>query len=173
MKNDQMRRALEDKGFKESNPSSNPKSGKHDGRRRNDKKIYWRLSEDYLKDGYFDQNNCLWQELITDRADEIAKGLSYSRPELKNHQMRRFYSHIRKAKAKLDATGNWNCVKIDVLSLQSFIAEAKAKKKVPEAFYDFMVRNLEATKNEQDFVKGFLPHFQAVVGFYAFHKPRD
>ena len=44
-------------------------------------------------------------------------------------------------------------------------AFGKMPPKIPEIFHDFIKSNVAAVKNEKDFLKGFLPHFEALVGF--------
>ena len=132
------------------------------------------LPKEYLKQGYFDSNGVLFERYLKRNgdADDIAKGLSSFR-DFKNHQLRRFYGHIRAADNILKMTGNFPAVKVELQKLAAFVAEAYGKKKVPKIFYDFINKNIEYIKTEMDFREGFLAHFQAVVGFFTYYKPKE
>lgn len=131
------------------------------------------LPDDYLKNGYFDNNNCLREELLTSSAENIARIFTEAYPKMQNHQLRRFYQHIRAADNKLTMTGDWPCVNVDVKKLASFAAEAKGKNKVPDVFNEFIKKNVDCVDSEHSFQKGFLEHFQAVVAYFTYFKPRD
>jgi CRISPR-associated protein Csm2 len=132
------------------------------------------LSPDYLQGGYFDAKGYLRERYIArgGDADGIAKQLGFDRPPMVTHQLRRFYGHVRAAENRLKMTGDFPAVYIDLKKLDSFVAEAKGKGKIPDLFYDFITKNLDAIKTEKDFMDGFLEHFQAVVGFFTFHHPK-
>ncbi len=131
------------------------------------------IPENYLKDGYFDKDNCLFEELVTTTANQIAMSFSTSYPKLKNHQLRRFYQHARAAENRLSMTHDWPSVNIDIKKLKPFVAEAKGKGKVPEVFYDFICRNIDNIIDEKSFMQGFLAHFQAVVAYFTYYNPKD
>lgn len=132
------------------------------------------LAPDYLQGGFFDENGCLRERYLAKGgdADRIAKQLGLDRPPMITHQLRRFYGHVRAAENRLKMTRNFPAVNIDLKKLDSFVAEAKGKGKIPDLFYDFITKNLDAVKTEKDFLDGFLEHFQAVVGFFTFHHPK-
>lgn len=130
----------------------------------------------YLERGYFETNGNLKERYIAKDgdADNIAKQLGLARPAMTNHQLRRFYGHVRAAATRLDMTGNFPAVYVDLKKLDPFVSEAKGKGKIPDLFYDFMIKNVKAIRpdNKEDFTKGFLEHFQAVVAFFTFHYPK-
>jgi len=132
------------------------------------------ITEGYLKDGYFDETGNLFEEYIKKGgiADLIAEVLGKEKPEMKNHQLRRFYGHVRAAENRLRMTNDFNAVYRDIKKLEPFVAEAKGKNKIPKTFYDFIMRNTNAVKNKKDFLEGFLEHFQAVVAFFTLHYPK-
>ena len=134
----------------------------------------YRLPGDYLSSGYLDDKGNLKERYIARNgdADQIAKELGNAKPAMTNHQLRRFYSHVRAAENKLRMTDNFLSVLIDLKKLDPFVAEAKGKGKIPDLFYTFMIRNLEAVKSKKDFTDGFLEHFQAVVAYFTFHHPK-
>lgn len=127
------------------------------------------LPEGYLSGCYFDENGVIHEELVSDVADSVAASFK----GLKNHQIRRFYQHVRDASNKLQMTGDWQSVNIDIKKLGAFAAEARGKGKVVESFYQFIVKNLECVKDEKSFTKGFLEHFQAVVAYFTNYNPKD
>ncbi|MFZ4437619.1 MAG: type III-A CRISPR-associated protein Csm2 [Syntrophales bacterium] len=132
------------------------------------------LPQDYLSKGYFDDKGNLFERYVVGKgdADLIAKQLGLDRPAMTNHQLRRFYRHVRAAENRLKMTDNFPAVYIDLKRLEPFVAEAKGKSKIPELFYIFMTKNLSAVKTEKDFLNGFLEHFQAVVAFFTFYHPK-
>lgn len=132
------------------------------------------LAGDYLKEGYFDQNGNLFERYLAKEgdADTIAKQLGNEKPSMTNHQLRRFYGHVRAAENRLRMTCNFPSVYVDLKKLEPFVSEAKGKGKIPDLFYNFMIRNLATVRTQKDFVNGFLEHFQAVVAFFTFHHPK-
>lgn len=131
----------------------------------------WTLPPQYLtklEKGYFDTNDYLWEDFITTMADNIARTFK----GLKNHQLRRFYGHIKAADNRLRLTGDWNAVNLDVKQLAPFVAEAKGKGKVPESFYTFIDANMKKINSRRDF-EAFVEHFQAVVAYFTYYNPKD
>ncbi len=119
--------------------------------------------------GYFDENHCLGEEYLTGMASDVAKSFG---TKLKNHQLRRFYGHIKAADNRLKMTGDWPCVKLDVKKLSALVAEAKGKDKVPDSFYKFMDANIKQIQNKNDF-EAFVEHFQAIVAYFTYHYPKN
>jgi CRISPR type III-A-associated protein Csm2 len=93
------------------------------------------------------------------------------------HQIRRFFQHCRAIEAKVRAgTATWAAEEAAFRQLDVAAADAfgKSPPKIPELFHDFVKSNVAAVKNEKDFLKGFLPHFEALVGFGSrFFKERE
>jgi CRISPR type III-A-associated protein Csm2 len=112
-----------------------------------------------------------------DRIVPIAKDMSEARPALTMHQIRRFFQHCRAIEAKVRAgTSTWRAEEAAFRQLDVAAADAfgKSPPKIPELFHDFIKSNVAAVKNEKDFLKGFLPHFEALVGFGSqFFKERE
>ncbi len=132
------------------------------------------LKPDYLQGGYFDENGYLKERYIIKGgdADSIAKRLGLETPAMTNNQLRRFYGHVRAAENRLRMTNNFSPVYLDLKKLEPLVAEAKGKRKIPDIFYDFMTKNLDSVKTKEDFIEGFMEHFQAIVGFFTFHHPK-
>jgi CRISPR type III-A-associated protein Csm2 len=106
-----------------------------------------------------------------------AKDMSEAKPPLTMHQIRRFFQHCRAIEAKVRAgTSSWPAEEAAFRQLDVAAADAfgKSPPKIPELFHDFIKSNVAAVKNEKDFLKGFLPYFEALVGFGSqFFKERE
>lgn len=143
------------------------------------------LWPDYLKGGYFDGNDESGQPKLRleyvsrEKVEALVKTMSKARPQLTMHQLRRFFQHCRAIEAKLKqqtSSSSWEVEQTSFAKLDSAAADAwgKESKKIPRLFHDFIQRNVAAVKSKEDFLKGFLPHFEALVGFGALHlKERD
>jgi CRISPR type III-A-associated protein Csm2 len=127
----------------------------------------------YLAGGYFDADRHLKPELVSRRLVEpLVSEMGRARPPLVNHQLRRFFQHCRAIEAKLKAkTSTWQAERAAFGMLDAAAADAfgKSHRKIPQLFHDFIQRNVAAVKTETDFLEGFLPHFEALVGFGAQH----
>ncbi len=123
----------------------------------------------YLEKGYFDHSGNLILDYVSrDWIVPFAHDLSSRRPPLTATQIRRFFQHCRAIEAKLRAkTSTWLAEEATFRLLDAAAADAlgKDKPKIPVLFHDFIKLNVAAVKNEKDFLKGFLPHFEALVGF--------
>lgn len=129
------------------------------------------LSDILRRSGYFDAAGNLRIEFVArQQIAPLAEAMSQGRPPLTIHQVRRFFQHCRAIEAKLRAkTSTWVTEeaafrKLDVAAADAF---AKSPPKIPELFHDFITLNVAAVKKKEDFLEGFLPHFEALVGFGA------
>jgi CRISPR type III-A-associated protein Csm2 len=127
------------------------------------------LSEILQKHGYFNKAGNLRPQFVTrDWIAPRASAMANATPPLTMHQIRRFFQHCRAIEAKLRAkTSTWEAEEAAFRHLDVAAADAfgKSPRKIPELFHEFIKRNVAAVKNEKDFLKGFLPHFEALVGF--------
>jgi CRISPR type III-A-associated protein Csm2 len=136
------------------------------------------LSEILKKHGYFNKaGNLRPQFVMRERIAPIAEAMANANPPLTMHQIRRFFQHCRAIEAKLRAkTSTWEAEEAAFRQLDVAAADAfgKSQRKIPELFHDFIKSNVAAVRDEQDFLKGFLPHFEALVGFGSqFFKERE
>ncbi len=148
---------------------------------RNDRQSEKRLDElwpNYLAGGYFDGrdekgNPKLKLEFVSrEKVEPLVKAMSQAWPQLTMHQLRRFFQHCRATEAKLKQKAtSWESEQTNFAKLDSAAADAygKTQKKIPRLFHDFIKLNVAAVNSEEDFLKGFLPHFEALVGFGAQH----
>lgn len=128
--------------------------------------------------GYFNKAGHLRPQFVTrDSIAPLARKMANAIPPLTMHQIRRFFQHCRAIEAKLRAkTSTWEAEEAAFRQLDVAAADAfgKSPRKIPELFHEFIKCNIAAVKNEQDFLKGFLPHFEALVGFGSqFFKERE
>mgnify|MGYP000244703800 CR=1 FL=1 len=127
------------------------------------------LWPDYLKDGYFDADGCLKVEYVSRKQVEpLVRGMS----DLTTHQIRRYFGHCRAIETRLRSGGaTWERVWPEVKKLDVAAADGAAKNppKIPPLFHDFIRRNVDKIRTRDDFLKGFLPHFEALVGFGQAH----
>lgn len=120
---------------------------------------------DYLTDGYFGPDGSLKIEYVSrEKVEPLAQSMS----SLTIHQVRRFFGHCRAIETRLKSGGaTWASLWPEVKKLDIAAADAAAKQppKIPGLFHDFIRRNIDKIRNEKDFLRGFLPHFEALVGF--------
>lgn len=127
----------------------------------------------YLEGGYFDEAGHLRPEYVSrEKVDPLVQEMGRARPALTTTQLRRFFQHCRAIEARIRAKqATWEAVRADFAKLDVAAADAfgKSQQKIPRLFHDFIQRNVACVKSERDFLKGFIPHFEALVGFGAQH----
>lgn len=105
--------------------------------------------------------------------DSLAEQLAYrSKPKLTTGQIRRFFNHCREIERQLNVDGeSWHQVSAGFEALCYHAQNAVATHKIPREFQDFIDKNVKrvvsAKEPERAFLDGFLPHFEALVGFGA------
>jgi len=131
----------------------------------------------YLQDGYFDADGHLRVEYVCrDKVEPLVQAMCSDRTGLTTHQVRRYFGHCRAIETRLKASGiAWAGVWPEIKKLDFAAADGAAKHppKIPPLFHDFIRRNVAAIKDQKDFVEGFLPHFEALVGFGQAHFKKD
>ncbi len=116
--------------------------------------------ESYLQPDFVSKKN----------VDPLAKQLAYRK--LTTGQMRRFFNHCREIERQLKVDGkSWHQVAAGFEALCYHSQNAVAAHKIPREFQDFIDDNVKrvgsAKEPERAFLDGFLPHFEALVGFGA------
>lgn len=145
----------------------------------------------YLEGGYFDEAGHLKPEYVSrclpgddvleeskqHGAEPLIRAMANARPALTTGQIRRFFGHCRALETKIKAGGStWESVRGEFLKLDVAAADSFGKKptpKIPELFHDFIRRNVAAVKTEKDFLHGFLPHFEALLGFGSIYIQKE
>lgn len=96
----------------------------------------------------------------------FAREMAQASPHLTPHQLRRFFNHCRRLETRLKAgKATWEQLRAQFMRLDYVAADALEKRKIPQIFHDFIARNVAAVKDHKDFLEGFMPHFEALVGF--------
>ena len=133
----------------------------------------------YLKDGYFDGGGHPQSEYVArEKLVPLVQSMVRARTALTPHQARRFFQHCRAIEARLRAkTSSWDAEESKFRFLDAAAADAYGKDpgKIPRLFHDFIQRNVAQVRTEKDFLQGFLPHFEALIGFgsHFFQRERD
>jgi CRISPR type III-A-associated protein Csm2 len=131
----------------------------------------------YLQDGYFDEQGHLKVEYVSrDKVEPLVRAMCQDRTGLTTHQVRRYFGHCRAIETRLRASRvAWASVWPDVKKLDIAAADGASKRpsKISAVFHDFIRCNVAAIRSEKDFLEGFLPHFEAVVGFGQAHFQRE
>jgi CRISPR type III-A-associated protein Csm2 len=125
------------------------------------------LPPGYLQGGYFQADGkTIHSKVIVDWAEEVARALGNSRPEMTYTQLRRFYNKTLSIKQKLEAGSQFPQLVPEILTLKRDAADAVGKENTPQLFKEFIDRNVDwAVKGKEDFRKGFIQHFQSVVAY--------
>lgn len=127
----------------------------------------------YLDDGYFTTEGNLRRDYVSrDKVEPLVRAMANANPPLVKHQLRRFFQHCRALESRLRSKqAEWRTLEADFCKLDAAAADAAGKTpaKIPGLFHDFIRRNVNAVRTEKDFLAGFLPHFEALVGFGALY----
>ncbi len=131
--------------------------------------------DDYLKDGYFRdpaERRQLRPEVVDAIARDIAGVLERSYPETKPYQLRRVFNKLRALERSLRAQRSFEEIQAEITKLRHETYRQVGRKLVSEDFKRFVDRNVDlAVQNKDNFVRGFIPHFVAVLGFFEYIKP--
>lgn len=160
-----MRHALKKAGY-------GPERGRRGRSANQSKQEVPKLPDHYLA---IDQDNRRYLQLpfvAKKTIDPLAWQLG--RAGLTTGQLRRFFNHCRQIERRL-RTGddNWVQVSAKFEALSSHAQYALSAGKIPREFMEFIdtnVRRVEADSNPcEAFLRGFMPHFEALVGFASRH----
>jgi hypothetical protein len=115
---------------------------------------------------YFEPGEtCVKSEYLDTLPLAIAKRFeaeSKDRKPLTMHQLRAFFQHAKKAQA----IGEICRARNEIKKLAFHAQDREAKRKVSPFFREFIERNVGRV-NDEDSLRAFLEHFEAVVGFSA------
>ena len=113
-------------------------------------------------------NNNLKGKFIIDYPQELAKLFQRDSEKNKPTQIRRFYDQCKtKIEGRYRLTGDFEWVKKELLLIIPIVSAAKKRGNVTDEFFTFMEKNIfEAVKSPGNFIDGFIPHFQSIVGYY-------
>lgn len=126
----------------------------------------------YLKEidkGYFTSEDYIKIELILDDAKKLAELFARKKDLNKKSQVYNYYQMCKKIDGLYKVNKNFQNVETELPKLIPFLYSAKNRNTalISEEFLIFMETNIKmAIKNEKNFLKGFMPHFEALMGFY-------
>ncbi|OPY93313.1 MAG: hypothetical protein A4E73_00245 [Syntrophaceae bacterium PtaU1.Bin231] len=128
---------------------------------------------------YYDKDGNIRAELLDGEAKKVAESFIRMRQDtrrggmqvdirgsLSSAQLRRFYGDFKQLQKKVGAQG-FNRVKplIKMVKSKAAYSANPNNRKIPDAFKDFLEKNVDAINDEKDF-EAFMLHFEAVVGFF-------
>ena len=106
-----------------------------------------------------------------EKVDVMAKRLANTRSGLTTGQARRFFNHCRDIERRLQFGESWEQVSasFESLSVHAQNAASTRPAKIPRDFQAFIDDNVNKVASAEDpkkaFLDGFLPHFEALVGY--------
>ncbi len=128
------------------------------------------LMESYFKtlqNGYFKEKDYLIEELITEFPMKLAKYFTKDSGKNKPSQIRKFFDQTKLIESKLKIKKDFNNSKVELLQIIPLANNAKGRNHISQEFFDFLKINIdESIKSETNLIKGFIPHFQALIGYY-------
>ena len=171
-----MEDAMKKAGFKSERQQRRDRGGGRSRRPRED------LSK--FPDSYFEidkqERSYLQPAFVSKKnVDPLAEQLAYrAKPKLTTGQIRRFFNHCREIERRLKVDGeSWHKVSARFEALCYHAQNSKSAGKVPREFQDFIDDNVKrvvsAKEPERAFLDGFIPHFEALVGFGAAYMRKD
>jgi CRISPR type III-A-associated protein Csm2 len=92
------------------------------------------------------------------------------------NQLQRFFRHCRKLQIQLRRKEKiWEEVRPSILMLPAHAVNGmhRPRDPIPQSFVDFITRNVNMIRTEDDFCKGFMKHFEAVLGYAPKHLRRS
>lgn len=123
---------------------------------------------------YFSANDpkAVDTELLGAKAEQVARNLA----EVPASQLRRFYAEVTALKRRAELAD----VSDEEIRAQLTLLRAKAaytwqrQNRYPGELVAFFNRHAASVKTKHDFLRGFQPHFEAVMAFHkAFEKKKD
>ena len=120
-----------------------------------------------------DNRHYLLPELVArSQVGALAEKLASQRPNLTTGQLRRFFNHCRQIEQRLqEGSVSWERVAASFEMLRCYAYDARKKGEIPAGFHAFIDGNVELVTRERDsaqaFREGFMPHYEALVGYYT------
>ncbi len=129
-------------------------------------------------DSYFAKDNKDQLYLLPDfvskeKVDILAQRLANDQNRLTTGQARRFFNHCRDVERRLNFGESWERVSASFESLSAHAQNANSARKIPYDFQRFIddnvIRVTSADDQRKAFLDGFLPHFEALIGYGSAH----
>ena len=110
--------------------------------------------------------------------DPLTKQLGMAKPGLTSGQLRRFFNHCRQIEHRLKIKRErWEQVAHSFEALSAHAQYARSASKIPEEFRIFIDDNVQRVVEDGSphdaFLRGFMPHFEALVGFASAHLKKE
>lgn len=141
---------------------------------------------DLVRTGYFDRDGVIREQYLRGATQDLARKFQPGqRGGLTSNQLRIFFNNLKTAQtayknavsaAEGDRAAADKILLRKVQAMDSLIRYAKGKQDnsaIPEAFFHFILENVDACKNSKDINDGFIPHFQAVLGFFKYYEQEN
>jgi CRISPR type III-A-associated protein Csm2 len=124
------------------------------------------LKADYLKGGYFDENNKPRRELYIDWAKYIAE--EFYRQGVTRASLRRFYAQVKGIEPSLKKENDFknNKHRLYPLFPLANYAVNREENHLPVIFKDFFEKNLELALKDNRHFKAFVDHLQSIVAYF-------
>jgi len=123
---------------------------------------YW----DELSNGYFIRDDYIKKEFVLEFAKELAKEFSKNENVNKSTQIRKYYDYCDKIHGVYKVKKDFLYVQAELPKLIPHLNNALKKGLISNDFYTFIEKNIEMSLTEEkNFTKGFIPHFEAIIGF--------
>jgi len=83
-------------------------------------------------------------------------------------QIRKYYDQCKsKIEGPFKVRKDFEYVKSELYKMIPLINNAKMKGHISNEFFLYMEKNIyEAVKSPKNFIDGFMPHFQSLIGYY-------
>lgn len=123
--------------------------------------------ENEINQGYFDSEGCLKENMIIQFPQMLARLFTIDQKINKPTQVRKYYDHCKYLEGIFKTRKDFNHIKPELLQLIPLTNNAVSKGHISNSFRDFIEINInQAVFSEKNFIDGFLPHFQSLIGYY-------
>ncbi len=154
--------------------STSPSGRRQDDQRRPDNRPRGGALPEFPK-SYFNNDDdgqpYLLPAFVSKDVDALANHLAGG--NLTTGQARRFFNHCRKIERRLNFGESWEQVSASFELLRVHAQNANSARKIPRDFHRFIDDNVSRVTSEDDrekaFLEGFLPHFEALIGYGSAH----
>jgi CRISPR type III-A-associated protein Csm2 len=131
-----------------------------------------------IEQGYFNERGYLRAELRVEDANMVAQVLA--RANVTSGQLRRFFTMARSLEQRLSYNPDFEALIPEIARFQPLAANLIGReqnfiqRRDLEVLRDFIDINAQkARENKEAFHKGFVPHFESVIAYFKYHKPKD
>lgn len=121
---------------------------------------------DELTNGYFIKDDFIKKEYVLEYAKDLANEFTKNENVNKPTQIRKYFDYCDKINGIYKVKRNFLYVQAELPKVIAHLNNALKKGLISNDFVTFLEKNIElAIIEEKNFVKGFIPHFEAVIGF--------